>query len=357
MYLYRALNEYDLESIKSDGNIYCNLTRHNTNNQITSEIEKGNLGLSLDRIIGHVSGKNLKSSGWISTSGDFNFVASEYTIPQNGRYNLDSFRKEIALISVDEHQEIIGNIYNRKNQSTSYYGKYIDLSNNKFLNHYEKYFIRPLYSNPDSYYYDPIRDLKLLLQNKVPPITTFNNFAKAATEILFLYKINNENIIKILSPLMQDIIYDRTFKLTDNYLIEKEIKEILKKYGKISPDFILNNPNFTFTEKNLFNYLYRKEANATYNCLISLVPILYDKSTDIIDLYDCLKMIKKSLLAKIVNGNPKEINIVDDQVYVINNEYEAQEQLPNSHKITNKNKHDIIYKTDKNKVLTKYQKK
>lgn len=222
MYLYRALNEYDLESIKSDGNIYCNLTRRNANNQITSEIEKGNLGLSLDRIIGHVSGKNLKSSGWISTSGDFNFVAGEYTIPQNGRYNLDSFRKEIALISVDEHQEITGNIYNRKNQSTSYYGKYIDLSNNKFLNHYEKYFIRPLYSNPDSYYYDPIRDLKLLLQNKVPPITTFNNFAKAATEILFLYKINNENIIKILSPLMQDIIYDRTFKLKDNYLVEKK---------------------------------------------------------------------------------------------------------------------------------------
>ena len=42
---------------------------------------------------------------------------------------------------------------------------------------------------------------------------------------------------------------------------------------------------------------------------------------------------------------------------IINNEYEAQEQLPNSHKITNKNRHDIIYKTDKNKVLTKYQKK
>ena len=36
MYLYRALNEYDLESIKSDGNIYCNLTRHNTNNQINN---------------------------------------------------------------------------------------------------------------------------------------------------------------------------------------------------------------------------------------------------------------------------------------------------------------------------------
>ena len=62
-------------------------------------------------------------------------------------------------------------------------------------------------------------------------------------------------------------------------------------------------------------------------------------------------------LTKIVNGNPKEINIVDDQVYVINNEYEAKGQLPNSHNITNKNKHDIIYKTDKNKVLTKYQKK
>ena len=94
----------------------------------------------------------------------------------------------------------------------------------------------------------------------MPPITTFNNFAKAATEILFLYKINNENIIKILSPLMQDIIYDRTFKLKDNYLVEKEIKRDFKKYGKISPDFILNNPNFTFTEKNLFNYLYRKRS-------------------------------------------------------------------------------------------------
>ena len=68
-------------------------------------------------------------------------------------------------------------------------------------------------------------------------------------------------------------------------------------------------------------------------------------------------MIKKSLLAKIVNGNPKEINIVDDQVYVINNEYEAQEQIPYSHNIAYKNRHDIIYKTDKNKVLTKYQKK
>lgn len=359
MYLYRGINEYDMKNIKDNGNMYCNLKRYSKDNlkyaQKIKEIENGNMGLSLDRVIGHINGRNLNSSVWISASSDFNFVASEYTIPQNGTYNRDMFRKEIALIDVDKNIKINKDIYVRSKNMQDYCGKYIDLGKDKLNDYYQEYFIKPLSLNPESYYYNLSRDLKILSEGKLPKITGFNNFATAASENLFLCKIDGSNIKKILSPLLQDIIYDETYNLDSNNLVEKVIDRTIERYNDIDEDIYKGKYNFSPEEQNLYNYLYVKNENGTYNPLINLVPVLYDKGVDIVILYDCLKEIKKSLISKIVKKDSKDINIVDDSVFVINRDYEEKKQLPNLRKITKKNQHDIIYKTDKNKVLMKYK--
>ncbi len=65
-------------------------------------------------------------------------------------------------------------------------------------------------------------------------MTGFNNFAKAAYEVLFFTVINKENIISVISPLMQDILY--VFTKDTNINEDKIVLEKLKEFINIDVD-------------------------------------------------------------------------------------------------------------------------
>ena len=113
MYLFRALNDFDMECISKYSIISCNLFRSyldvSTKKKalkIMKELVSTNITTSLDRIIGHVNGKALNYSCWISTSDDLLFALKEYAIPQSGTYNIDLYRKNVAILEFDKSDKI-----------------------------------------------------------------------------------------------------------------------------------------------------------------------------------------------------------------------------------------------------------
>ena len=341
MYLYRGINDRDYELWRSNKDILCNLTRNDLKNKniekIKSEVFRGDLSLSLDRIIGHVSGLNMKQSCWISSSSDYNHVLREYCIPQCGKYNTDPQRKNIIVINADKDKEITEDVDREAKNVSDYNSHYIDLSNNNLSKYVNNGFICPISINEKSYNYNG--------NNKyIPKITGFNNFAYGSSEHLFLNSIKKEDIKYLITPLMQDIIYAYTYKIEDSSLIENIIDNLMK-YELLIQENINNNVyNFNDEEMKLINYLYI-EKNNKYNNVIDLVIKNYDNTHDIVNDYEILKDIKRNILSKITELNT--ITLVDDSIYVINDTLNNKGILVNNRKINQRNKYDIIYTTDK----------
>lgn len=349
MYLFRGLNELDYNLYCSNKDILCNLSRYNNDpnmHRVIHEITKKDLSLSLDRIIGHVSGKNIKYSAWISASSDYNYVLKEYCIPQCGRYNLDSHRKNVIVI--DSNNKIDENIDRNSTNVSDYISYYIDLSNNNLQKYVNTGFILPLSKNEKSYYY--VENKTIYLDDHIPNIQGFSNFATGASEYLFFISIKKENIKYIIDPLMQDIIYAYTYGLNDKLFIEKII-DLCMDYECLIKNRINNNfYNFTDKEISLINYLYTERDNK-YNNVIDLVIENYDSSHDIVIDYEKIKNLKRIILSKITGLD--NINIVDDSIYVINNTLNNNGILNNNHIINKRNIHDILYVTDENGNLHK----
>ena len=86
-YFYRAVNEHEISN--NHNGYLCNLNIHKDDtekmkkafkkiiNEVFGKNLIGDFSLAIDRIIGHINGKNLNYSLWISTSKDFNYVARE----------------------------------------------------------------------------------------------------------------------------------------------------------------------------------------------------------------------------------------------------------------------------------------
>jgi len=349
MYLFRGLNERDYDMYHLNSNIPCNLSRHINNpdmQEIIREITKKDLSLSLDRIIGHVSGKNIKYSAWISASSDYNYVLREYCIPQCGRYNIDTYRKNVIVI--DSNNEINKNNDRNSTNVSDYIGYYIDLSNNNLQKYVDSKFILPLSKNDKSYYYTKTKTM--YSDDYIPNIQGFSNFATGASEYLFFVSIKKENIKYIIDPLMQDIIYAYTYGLDDTILIEKIIDTCMSHEHLIKNRISENFYNFTDEEISLINYLYT-ERNNKYNNVIDLVIENYDSSHDIVIDYERIKNLKRSILSKITGLN--NISVVDDSIYVINDTLNNNGMLSNNHVINKRNIHDILYVTDEDGNLHK----
>lgn len=343
MYLYRGLNlrDYCLYCLGKD--INCNLSRESKNgykHNIIYEVAHKNLSLSLDRTIGHVSGNNVKNSCWISTSSDYNFVLREYCIPQCGRYNMDSHRKNIIVI--DAKHEIDETVDRNAINTSDFIGHYINLSNNNLQKYVKNKFIGPLSENYDSYFYG--KGKRVHLDGDIADVQGFSNFSSGASEYLFYISIKNEDIKYIINPLMQDIIYSYTYGLKDNLLIEKIIDTCMGYENIIKNGIINNYYNFTDEEKSLIEYLYTEKDNK-YNNVIDLVIENYDNSHDIVSDYECIKDLKRNILKKITGSD--RINLADDCIYVINDELNNKGLLVNNKLINKKNKNDILYVTDK----------
>lgn len=370
MYLFRALNDFDMECISKYSIISCNLFRSYLDvstkeeaKKIMTELVNTNITTSLDRIIGHVNGKALEHSCWISTSNDLLFTLKEYAIPQSGTYNIDMYRKNVAILEFDESNMInLDSLdFKDKDEYKKMYSKALDLTNNKLGYYFDKGLIKPLsrndYTNCVSgnvYFNAGLKEL-----NGLSRIHGISAFASKAGENVVYYRINKDKIKRILTPLDQDILYaifidlirkdkkeeENLSKIEERNYMLLALNEYLDKYANIDNDIHTSNYDFSRIEKQIIDYLYKLDKNGHYNALISLIP-QYCKTTDAFDFYDKLKVIKR-LIIKRITGIDNAM-LLDDDIEVLNKKlYQEKKALLNDVAFK-KYLNDVIYYQDSN---------
>ena len=360
MYLFRALNDFDMECISKYSIISCNLFRSyldvSTKKQaleIMTELVSTNITTSLDRIIGHVNGKALNYSCWISTSDDLLFTLKEYAIPQSGTYNIDMYRKNVAILEFDESDMInLDSLdFKDKDEYEKMYSKALDLTNNKLGNYFNQGLIKPLSTNEDSFKVSI--DSWCKNYNQESGVHGISGFASKAGENVVYYRINNDKIKRVLTPLDQDIIYaifidlirkykkeERNPSVIRNYMF-KALNKYLKKYTNIDNDICISNYGFSKTEMAMIENLYKVDANGHYNALINNV-VGDCKKIDAVKYYEHLKNIKRGIISKITGLD--NVMLLDDDIKVLN------EYLFNKMSKSQKDAviNDVIYYQDSN---------
>lgn len=360
MYLFRALNDFDMECISKYSIISCNLFRSyldvSTKKQaleIMTELVSTNITTSLDRIIGHVNGKALNYSCWISTSDDLLFTLKEYAIPQSGTYNIDMYRKNVAILEFDESDMInLDSLdFKDKDEYKKMYSKTLDLTNNKLGYYFNQGLIKPLSTNEDSFKVSI--DSWCKNYNQESGVHGISGFASKAGENVVYYRINNDKIKRVLTPLDQDIIYaifidlirkykkeERNPSVIRNYMF-KALNKYLKKYTNIDNDICISNYGFSKTEMAMIENLYKVDANGHYNALINNV-VGDCKKIDAVKYYEHLKNIKRDIISKITGLD--NVMLLDDDIKVLN------EYLFNKMSKSQKDAviNDVIYYQDSN---------
>ena len=360
MYLFRALNDFDMECISKYSIISCNLFRSyldvSTKKQaleIMTELVSTNITTSLDRIIGHVNGKALNYSCWISTSDDLLFTLKEYAIPQSGTYNIDMYRKNVAILGFDESDKInLASLdFKDKDEYEKMYSKALDLTNNKLGDYFNQGLIKPLSTNEDSFKVSI--DSWCKSYNQESSVHGISGFASKAGENVVYYRINKDKIKRVLTPLDQDIIYaifidlirkdkkeERDPSVIRNYML-KALNKYLKKYTNIDNDICISNYGFSKTEMAMIENLYKVDANGHYNALINNV-VGDCKKIDAVKYYEHLKNIKRGIISKITGLD--NVMLLDDDIKVLN------EYLFNKMSKSQKDAviNDVIYYQDSN---------
>ena len=363
MYLFRALNDFDMECYNDSGVFKCNLEREfdeverkkHDIDKVKKELEGTNITTSLDRIIGHVNGKALNYSCWISTSDDLLFTLKEYAIPQSGTYNIDLYRKNVAILGFDESDKInLASLdFKDKDEYKKMYSKTLDLTNKKLGYYFNQGLIKPLSTNEDSFKVSI--DSWCKSYNQESSVHGISGFASKAGENVVYYRINKDKIKRILTPLDQDIIYAifidliRKYKKEErdpskiderNYMF-KALNKYLKKYTNIDNDICISNYGFSKTEMAMIENLYKVDANGHYNALINNV-VGDCKKIDAVKYYEHLKNIKRGIISKITGLD--NVMLLDDDIKVLN------EYLFNKMSKSQKDAviNDVIYYQDSN---------
>lgn len=368
MYLFRALNDFDMECISKYSIISCNLFRSyldvSTKKEalkIMKELVSTNITTSLDRIIGHVNGKALNYSCWISTSDNLLFTLKEYAIPQSGTYNIDLYRKNVAILEFDESDKInLASLdFKDKDEYKKMYSKTLDLTNNKLGDYFNQGLIKPLSANEDSFKisidswcksHDPESELSL---------HGISGFASKAGENVVYYRINKDKIKRILTPLDQDILYaifidlirkdkkeERNLSKIEerNYML-KALDKYLDKYANIDNDICISNYGFSKTEMAMIENLYKVDANGHYNALINNV-VGDCKNIDAVKYYEHLKNIKRNIISKITGLD--NVMLLDDDIKVLNEKLYQEKQALLNDAAFKKYLNDVIYYQDSN---------
>jgi len=368
MHLFRALNDFDMECISKYSIISCNLFRSYLDvstkeeaKKIMTELVSTNITTSLDRIIGHVNGKALNYSCWISTSDDLLFTLKEYAIPQSGTYNIDLYRKNVAILEFDESDKInLASLdFKDKDEYKKMYSKALDLTNKKLGDYFNQGLIKPLSANEDSFKisidswcksHDPESELSL---------HGISGFASKAGENVVYYRINKDKIKRILTPLDQDILYaifidlirkdkkeERNLSKIEerNYML-KALDKYLDKYANIDNDICISNYGFSKTEMAMIENLYKVDANGHYNALINNV-VGDCKNIDAVKYYEHLKNIKRNIISKITGLD--NVMLLDDDIKVLNEKLYQEKQALLNDAAFKKYLNDVIYYQDSN---------
>ena len=357
-----------MECISKYSIISCNLFRSYLDvstkkeaKKIMKELVSTNITTSLDRIIGHVNGKALNYSCWISTSDDLLFTLKEYAIPQSGTYNIDLYRKNVAILEFDESDKInLASLdFKDKDEYKKMYSKALDLTNKKLGDYFNQGLIKPLSANEDSFKisidswcksHDPESELSL---------HGISGFASKAGENVVYYRINKDKIKRILTPLDQDILYaifidlirkdkkeERNLSKIEerNYML-KALDKYLDKYANIDNDICISNYGFSKTEMAMIENLYKVDANGHYNALINNV-VGDCKNIDAVKYYEHLKNIKRNIISKITGLD--NVMLLDDDINVLNEKLYQEKQALLNDAAFKKYLNDVIYYQDSN---------
>ncbi len=362
MYLFRALNDFDMECISKYSIISCNLFRSYLDKRtkeeakkIMTELVNTNITTSLDRIIGHINGKALNYSCWISTSDDLLFTLKEYAIPQSGTYNIDMYRKNVAILEFDESDIInLDSLdFKDKDEYEKMYSKALDLTNNKLGNYFNQGLIKPLSTNEDSFKVSINSWCKSY--NQESGVHGISGFASKAGENVIFYRVNKDKIKRILTPLDQDILYaifidlirkdkkeeGNLSKIEEcNYMLSALIK-YLDKYANI----YISNYGFSKTEMAMIENLYKVDANGHYNALINNV-VRDCKNIDAVKYYEHLKNIKRNIISKITGLN--NVMLLDDDIAVLNEKLYQEKKAILNDAAFKKYLNDVIYYQNNN---------
>ena len=119
------------------------------------------------------------------------------------------------------------------------------------------------------------------------------------------------------------------------------LNKYLDKYANMDNDIHTSKYDFSKIEKQIIDYLYKLDKNGHYNALISLIP-QYCKTTDAVDFYDKLKIIKRLIIRRITGID--NVMLLDDDIKVLN------EYLFNKMSKSQKDAviNDVIYYQDSN---------
>lgn len=366
MYLFRALNDFDMKCISKYSIISCNLFRSYLDKctkeeakKIMTELVNTNITTSLDRIIGHINGKALNYSCWISTSDDLLFTLKEYAIPQSGTYNIDMYRKNVVILEFDESDMInLDSLdFKDKDEYEKMYSKALDLTNNKLGNYFNQGLIKPLSANEDSFKVSI--DSWCKSYNQESGVHGISGFASKAGENVVYYRINKDKIKRILTPLDQDVIYaifidlirkdkkeERNLSKIEerNYML-KALNKYLDKYTNINNDIFEENYGFSKIEMAMIENLYKVDANGHYNALINNV-VGDCKNIDAVKYYEHLKNIKRNIISKITGLD--NVMLLDDDIEVLNKKLYQEKQALLNDAAFKKYLNDVIYYQDSN---------
>lgn len=332
MYLYRALNEYDVDSLEQGKGLSA---------------QSGKTAGFMNKIVQHIrsGSKQNAEDCWISTCKDFDTCVCEYSLPQNGNYNTSRTRKSIAVIDLSKWNEV-----DRKEDN---YTVFLDANQDKIAglcmndlpkpvnikcgNCTRQINGKPLNRNLLSKYAETYRDDLKNSQNLIeygafdcsmsndhcgtPSIQELGYYelcadndseryqyeiipekassidcgiAKKATEVLFLSKIPQDMIKIVLSMLDIDVLYAITNESERNIVLDEMINKKTKIYLNLNDSKIEVTRNNKFTSIDIKGY----ESLMGSNCLIDLL----DVSNDIEEKYDELCNIKFDIIKQILRA-------------------------------------------------------
>ncbi|MEG1760757.1 MAG: hypothetical protein RR251_02530 [Hydrogenoanaerobacterium sp.] len=288
----------------------------------------------LCRISQHIKdGSNYKFAGcWISACKDFSICASEFSIPQSGKFNTATKRKNIAVLnSTNQYNDnftYCKGIKNGKNLTLDTSGSF-DYWNSewKTLNYINE-FVFDLsfpykhnskvdlqkYSYGDWVKAGFIKTKDGNANKGVPGIPSGNVIA--ANEILILNNIPYANIAKVLSLLEIDVLYaliksNNDFNSCLGIICSEKFKTITK-YSCSLQSYLYQ--ELYENQKNLHELAYEIfKANGNQ------VTLGYD----LLSIYAFLKDKKREIICSILNTNnfscisPSSVMLLDDEIDII----------------------------------------
>ena len=309
MNVYRAVNEDDINNLIKHDYICSSLwdsylKSKERNKQIRKNVciyynlcFNGNRKYALDTVIGHISGKKIDAriSPWVSVSNNFNLVASEYSIPQAGKYNYSRNRKSIAIIDIpddfriDDKDKLLGM---RESKEISLV---LDLRDGNLSKFFDCNAIMAEKYNEDMPGYNVLTEINDYKTN----VNGFSNFAKSVSEMLVFAGINKKFIKAILSPSVVDIVY--SCGITDIDFIIEHNKEIESLINCLNTFYIGNNlvdilyDNYYNIIGNNIEDKYKnllEEKKEELNFIVKLINEKYNKEFEVSRLLDSRVVVK-----------------------------------------------------------------